>query len=122
MRILAEIADIPELNQSFHDKLEIHAMTAAEMFGVPVEGMPGDVRRRAKAINFGIIYGISAFGLANQLSIPREEAGANIKTYFERFPGIADYMERTKAAARAQGYVTTLFGRKIIIPEIKASS
>jgi DNA polymerase-1 len=122
LRLLAHIGDIPQLKRAFAEGLDIHAMTASEMFGVPVEGMPGEVRRRAKAINFGIIYGISAFGLANQLSIPREEAGAYIKTYFERFPGIADYMERTKATARAQGYVTTLFGRKIIIPEIKASS
>ena len=122
LRLLAHIGDIPQLKRAFTEGLDIHAMTASEMFGVPVEGMPGEVRRRAKAINFGIVYGISAFGLANQLSIPREEAGAYIKTYFERFPGIADYMERTKAMARAQGYVTTLFGRKIIIPEIKASS
>ena len=77
-------------------------MTASEMFGVPVEGMPAEVRRRAKAINFGIIYGISAFGLANQLGIPREEAGAYIKKYFERFPGIRDYMEATKAFCRKQ--------------------
>ena len=122
LRLLAHIGDIPQLKKAFTEGLDIHAMTASEMFGVPVEGMPGEVRRRAKAINFGIIYGISAFGLANQLSIPREEAGAYIKTYFERFPGIADYMERTKAMAREQGYVTTLFGRKIIIPEIRASS
>ncbi|HVY33045.1 MAG TPA: DNA polymerase I [Caulobacteraceae bacterium] len=122
LRLLAHIGDIPQLKRAFVEGLDIHAMTASEMFGVPVEGMPGEVRRRAKAINFGIIYGISAFGLANQLSIPREEAGAYIKTYFERFPGIADYMERTKAMAREQGYVTTLFGRKIIIPEIRASS
>jgi DNA polymerase-1 len=88
------------------------------MFGVPIEGMPGEVRRRAKAINFGIIYGISAFGLANQLGISREEAGAYIKTYFERFPGIRDYMERTKAFARENGYVQTIFGRRIHYPEI----
>ena len=94
-------------------------MTASEMFGVPVKGMPGEVRRRAKAINFGIIYGISAFGLANQLGIEREEAGAYIKKYFERFPGIRDYMEETKAFASKHGYVTTLFGRKCHYPEIK---
>ena len=76
-------------------------MTASEMFGVPVKGMPGEIRRRAKAINFGIIYGISAFGLANQLGIAREEAGAYIKKYFERFPGIRDYMEETKALRQA---------------------
>ena len=82
--------------------------------------MPADVRRRAKAINFGIIYGISAFGLANQLGIAREEAGAYIKKYFERFPGIRDYMEETKAAAKKNGYVTTLFGRKCHYPDISA--
>ena len=91
-------------------------MTASEMFGVPIKGMPGEIRRRAKAINFGIIYGISAFGLANQLGIAREEAGAYIRKYFERFPGIRDYMEATKKAARADGYVTTIFGRKCHYP------
>ena len=91
-------------------------MTASEMFGVPVKDMPGEVRRRAKAINFGIIYGISAFGLANQLGIAREEAGAYIKKYFERFPGIRDYMEETKAFAKKNGYVLTLFGRKCHYP------
>jgi DNA polymerase-1 len=115
LRLLAHIGDIPQLKTAFADGLDIHAMTASEMFGVPVEGMPGEVRRRAKAINFGIIYGISAFGLANQLSIPREEAGAYIKTYFERFPGISQYMETMRQTVRAQGYVTSLFGRKITI-------
>jgi DNA polymerase I len=89
---------------------------------VPVKGMPGEVRRRAKAINFGIIYGISAFGLAAQLGIAREEAGAYIKKYFERFPGIRDYMEETKASAKKNGYVLTLFGRKCHYPDIKASN
>ena len=97
-------------------------MTASEMFGVPIEGMPSEVRRRAKAINFGIIYGISAFGLANQLSIARDEAGDYIRKYFERFPGIRDYMEATKKIARANGYVTTLFGRKCHYPRINASN
>src|SRR5690606_3352786 len=96
LRILAHIARIPQLQKAFAEGQDIHAITASEMFGVPVEGMDGSVRRRAKAINFGIIYGISAFGLANQLSIPREEAGAYIKRYFERFPGIRDYMDETK--------------------------
>ncbi|GLK80201.1 DNA polymerase I [Methylopila turkensis] len=122
LRVLAHMADIPQLRQAFADGLDIHAMTASEMFGVPVEGMPSDVRRRAKAINFGIIYGISAFGLANQLSIGREEAGLYIKTYFERFPGIRDYMEATKAAAREDGYVTTIFGRKCHYPLINAKN
>ncbi len=97
-------------------------MTASEMFGVPVEGMPGEVRRRAKAINFGIIYGISAFGLANQLSIERSEAGDYIKKYFERFPGIRDYMEGAKATARDKGYVETIFGRRVHYPEIRSSN
>jgi DNA polymerase-1 len=119
LRLLAEIGDVPQLKKAFRENLDIHAMTASEMFGVPVKGMPGEVRRRAKAINFGIIYGISAFGLANQLGIGREEAGAYIKKYFERFPGIQDYMEETKKFARANGYVVTLFGRKVHYPGIK---
>ncbi|MCB1377854.1 MAG: DNA polymerase I, partial [Alphaproteobacteria bacterium] len=118
LRVLAHVADIPQLKKAFADGLDIHAMTASEMFGVPVEGMDPLVRRRAKAINFGIIYGISAFGLANQLSISREEAGDYIKTYFKRFPGIKDYMEATKSAARAQGYVETIFGRRCHFPRI----
>ncbi len=122
LRLLAEIADIAALKQAFRDGLDIHAMTASEMFGVPVEGMPGEVRRRAKAINFGIIYGISAFGLANQLGIAREEAGAYIKKYFERFPGIRDYMEASKEFCRKHGYVTTLFGRKCHYPDIVNSN
>jgi DNA polymerase-1 len=122
LRLLAEIADVPALRRAFLDGVDIHAMTASEMFGVPVKGMPGEVRRRAKAINFGIIYGISAFGLANQLGIGREEAGAYIRKYFERFPGIRDYMEEAKAFCRAHGYVTTLFGRKMHYPDIKAKN
>ncbi len=122
LRVLAHVADIPQLRQAFADGIDIHAMTASEMFGVPVEGMPGEVRRRAKAINFGIIYGISAFGLANQLSIERSEAGDYIKRYFERFPGIRDYMDATKATARDKGYVETIFGRRIHYPEIRSSN
>jgi DNA polymerase-1 len=118
LRVLAHIADIAQLRKAFVDGLDIHAMTASEMFGVPVEDMPGEVRRRAKAINFGIIYGISAFGLANQLGIGREEAGEYIKTYFKRFPGIRDYMEETKRFAHENGYVETVFGRRIHYPEI----
>src|SRR3954469_4685897 len=119
LRLLAEVANVPALRQAFVDGLDIHAMTASEMFGVPVKDMPGDVRRRAKAINFGIIYGISAFGLANQLAITREEAGAYIKKYFERFPGIRDYMEETKTFCKQNGYVLTLFGRKCHYPDIR---
>jgi DNA polymerase-1 len=122
LRVLAHVADIPQLKQAFADGADIHAATASEMFGVPIEGMPSEVRRRAKAINFGIIYGISAFGLANQLSIPREEAGAYIKKYFERFPGIRDYIETTKAYARENGYVETVFGRRVHYPEIRSSN
>jgi DNA polymerase I len=122
LRLLAEIADIPVLKQAFRDGLDIHAMTASEMFGVPIKGMPGEIRRRAKAINFGIIYGISAFGLANQLGIAREEASAYIKKYFERFPGIRAYMDETRDFCRNNGYVLTLFGRKCHYPDIKASN
>ncbi|MDO9416875.1 DNA polymerase I [Pararhizobium sp.] len=122
LRVLAHVANIPQLKQAFADGIDIHAMTASEMFGVPVEGMPGDIRRRAKAINFGIIYGISAFGLANQLSIERSEAGDYIKKYFERFPGIRDYMDGTKAYARDKGYVETIFGRRVHYPEIRSSN
>jgi DNA polymerase I len=122
LRLLAEIADIPSLKKAFRDGLDIHAMTASEMFGVPVKGMPGEVRRRAKAINFGIIYGISAFGLANQLGIPRDEAAAYIRKYFERFPGIRAYMDETKEFCRKNGYVTTLFGRKCHYPDIVNSN
>ena len=122
LRLLAEIAGIEQLRKAFRDGLDIHAMTASEMFGVPVKNMPPEVRRRAKAINFGIIYGISAFGLANQLGIEREEAGAYIRKYFERFPGIRDYIEETKAFAKKHGFVETLFGRKCHYPDIGASN
>ncbi|HTR13405.1 MAG TPA: DNA polymerase I, partial [Roseiarcus sp.] len=118
LRLLAHIADIPALKTAFAEGLDIHAMTASEMFGVPIEGMPGEIRRRAKAINFGIIYGISAFGLSNQLGIERGEAGRYIETYFDRFPGIKAYMDGARDYVRANGFVMTLFGRKIHIPEI----
>jgi DNA polymerase-1 len=122
LRVLAHMADTPTLRQAFADELDIHAMTASEMFGVPIEGMEPAIRRKAKAINFGIIYGISSVGLAAQLGISRSEAGAYIKTYFERFPGIRDYMEVMKAEARRQGYVKTLFGRKVHYPEINTKN
>jgi DNA polymerase I len=118
LRLLAHIADIPALKKAFAEGMDIHAMTASEMFGVPVKGMPPEVRRRAKAINFGIIYGISGFGLAAQLGIPQSEASAYIKTYFERFPGIRAYMDRTKAFAHENKYVETIFGRRAHLPEI----
>jgi DNA polymerase-1 len=120
LRILADMADIPALKQAFKDGLDIHAMTASEMFGVPVEGMDPMVRRQAKAINFGIIYGISGFGLARQLGIPQSEAAAYIKEYFKRFPGIRQYMDETKAFAHETGFVRTAFGRKIHLPDMKA--
>ncbi|MEM9123645.1 MAG: DNA polymerase I, partial [Pseudomonadota bacterium] len=120
LRVLADMADIPALKQAFADGLDIHAMTASEMFGVPIEGMDPMVRRRAKAINFGIIYGISAFGLANQLSIPQREAADYIKAYFDRFPQIKDYMDRTKTFGKENGYVETLFGRRCTVAEIKS--
>ncbi|CAN5894129.1 DNA polymerase I [soil metagenome] len=122
LRLLAHVGDIPQLKKAFLEGQDIHAATASEMFGVPIEGMPAETRRRAKAINFGIVYGISAFGLSNQLSIPQDEAGAYIKTYFERFPGIRTYMDRTKQAVRAQGFVSTIFGRKINIPAVYSKS
>ena len=122
LRLLAHVGDVPQLRKAFTDGLDIHAMTASEMFGVPVEGMDPMVRRQAKAINFGIIYGISAFGLANNLGIDQKEAGAYIKQYFERFPGIRDYMENTKAFARANGYVRTIFGRRCWIAGIKSKT
>jgi len=121
LRLLAHIADIASLKQAFAEGLDIHAMTASEMFGVPIDEMDSETRRRAKAINFGIIYGISAFGLAAQLGIGREEASLYIKTYFERFPGIRSYMEETKEFARNHGYVETIFGRRIHYPDIGSS-
>lgn len=120
LRLLAHVADITELKAAFREGADIHALTASEMFGVPLKGMDPMVRRAAKAINFGIIYGISAFGLARQLAIPQSEARDYIKTYFERYPGIRDYMEATKEFAREHGYVTTIFGRKVHTPGIDA--
>jgi DNA polymerase-1 len=122
LRLAAHVADIPALKEAFRAGHDIHAMTASEVFGVPVEGMDKEVRRRAKAINFGIIYGISAFGLAQQLSIPQGEAADYIRAYFARFPGIRDYMDRTKEFCREHGYVTTIFGRKCYLPGIKDSN
>ncbi len=120
LRILAHIAGIDALKQAFSDGLDIHAMTASEMFDVPLDEMTPDIRRQAKAINFGVIYGISGFGLARNLRIPRAEAQGFIDRYFERFPGIRQYMDDTVAFAKEHGYVQTLFGRKIHTPEINA--
>jgi DNA polymerase I len=120
LRILAHIAEIDALKQAFRDGLDIHAMTAAEMFGVPIENMDPMVRRQAKAINFGVIYGISGFGLARNLRIPRAEAQGFIDRYFERFPGIRTYMDKTVEFAKEHSYVQTLFGRRIHMAEINA--
>ena len=120
LRILAHIADIPSLKRAFADGIDIHALTASQMFDVPLDQMTPEVRRKAKAINFGVIYGISGFGLARNLRIPRAEAQAFIDTYFERFPGIRTYMDDTVAFAKEHGYVQTLFGRRIHTPEIGA--
>ncbi|KQP38736.1 DNA polymerase I [Methylobacterium sp. Leaf106] len=122
LRILAHIADIPQLRQAFEDGVDIHAATASAMFGVPLKDMTSDLRRRAKTINFGIIYGISAFGLADRLGIGREEASAFIKQYFERFPGIRAYIDDTKKLCRDLGYVTTLFGRVCHYPQIRSNN
>ena len=121
LRILAHVADIPALKQAFREGIDIHAMTASQMFGVPVEGMDPMIRRRAKAINFGVIYGISGFGLSRNLRIPRAEAQSFIDTYFQRFPEIRAYMDRTVADAKADGSVRTLFGRRINTPGINQS-
>lgn len=120
LRILAHVADIASLQQAFKDGIDIHALTASEMFNVPLAEMTSDIRRRAKAINFGVIYGISGFGLARNLRIPRAEAQGFIDRYFERFPGIKEYMSDTVAFAQKNGFVQTLFGRKIHTPEINA--
>jgi len=119
LRLVAHVAAIEGLKQAFHQGADIHAITASQVFGVPVDGMDPMLRRRAKAINFGIIYGISAFGLAQQLGISNGEAKSYIDAYFARYPEIRDFMERTKEEARAQGFVRTPFGRKVFTPGIK---
>jgi DNA polymerase-1 len=118
LRLAAEICDEPALKEAFREGQDIHAITASQVFGVPVEGMDPMIRRQAKAINFGIIYGISAFGLARNLGIGQSEAKTFIDTYFERYPNIQAYMARTRAEARERGFVTTLFGRRIHVPGI----
>ncbi|MEO0851690.1 MAG: DNA polymerase, partial [Pseudomonadota bacterium] len=118
LRLLAHIADLESMKQAFADGVDIHALTASEMFGDPIEGMDPMVRRRAKAINFGIIYGISAFGLANQLGIARGDAKDYIDSYFEKFPGIKAYMSDTIEFAKTTGYVETIFGRRTHVAAI----
>jgi DNA polymerase-1 len=122
LRVLAHIADIPQLQQAFADGIDIHAATASAVFGVPVDQVDPDLRRRAKTINFGIVYGISAWGLADRLGIPQNEAAAFIKAYFDRFPGIRDYIQETKRSCRDAGFVTTLFGRVCHYPDIKSAN
>jgi DNA polymerase-1 len=119
LRLAAHVADIPSLKDAFLAGHDIHAATASEVFNVPLDQMTPLIRRRAKAINFGILYGISAFGLGNQIGVPQAEAKAYIDLYFERFPGIRAYMERIKAECRTAGYVETIFGRKCFIPGIR---
>lgn len=119
LRLVAEMAGIPALQQAFRDGIDIHAMTASQVFGVPLDQMTSEIRRRAKAINFGIIYGISSFGLSRQLGIAPGEAGAFIKAYFERFPELQAYMDKTKAEAARDGFVRTRLGRKCWIPGIQ---
>jgi len=119
LRLAAHVADVPELKQAFRDGVDIHALTASQVFGVPLAVMDANTRRRAKAINFGIIYGISAFGLGAQIGVPQAEAGAYIRAYFDRFPAIRAYMERIKTDCRRTGYVETIFGRKCFISGIR---
>jgi DNA polymerase-1 len=122
LRVLAHMAGIAALKEAFAKDVDVHAVTASQMFGVPIAGMDPLLRRNAKMINYGIIYGIGAFGLAQRLGIEFEDARRYIEAYFERYPGIRDYMERAKDEARAHGYVTTLFGRKCATPEINSGN
>lgn len=122
LRLLAHIADIETLKTAFAEGKDIHTSTASEIFNLPPEQIDADTRRRAKAINFGIIYGISAFGLAKNLGISRGEAGDYIKLYFEKYPGIRSYMEQTKEFARTHGFVKTIMGRKCFTPNINSSN
>ena len=120
LRIMAHLSADPGLLTAFQDGLDVHRATAAEVFEVGLDEVSGDQRRKAKAINFGLIYGMSAFGLARQLHLGRGEAQQYIDRYFERYPGVAQYMDRTRVLAREQGYVETLFGRRLYLPEINA--
>jgi DNA polymerase-1 len=122
LRLAAHVADVPELKQAFRDGVDIHALTASQVFGLPLAEMDANTRRRAKAVNFGIIYGISAFGLGQQIGVPQSEAGAYIRAYFDRFPAIRAYMERIKTDCRRTGYVETIFGRKCWISGIRDAS
>lgn len=120
LRLLAHLGDVTSLKEAFRAGVDVHAQTASEVFHTPLEQVDGTLRRQAKAINFGIIYGLSPFGLARQLGIPQQEAASYIEAYFNHYPGIQAYLEATKALARKQGYVTTLFGRRCYVPDIQA--
>ncbi|MFP5597195.1 DNA polymerase I [Kluyvera sp. 142486] len=122
LRIMAHLSRDEGLLNAFAEGKDIHRATAAEVFGLPLESVSGEQRRSAKAINFGLIYGMSAFGLARQLNIPRKEAQKYMDLYFERYPGVLDYMERTRQQAKEQGYVATLDGRRLYLPDIKSSN
>ena len=122
LRIMAHLSGDEGLLQAFRDGVDVHRATAGEVFGTPYESVDGDQRRAAKAINFGLMYGMSAFGLARQLGISRAEAQAYMDTYFDRYPGVRDFMEDTRVSAREKGYVETLFGRRLYLPDIKASN
>jgi DNA polymerase-1 len=120
LRIMAHLSQDEGLLSAFANDEDVHRATAAEVFEVPLADVTSDQRRSAKAINFGLIYGMSAFGLAKQLNIGRGEAQAYVDRYFERYPGVHDYMERTRAKARGDGYVETIEGRRLYLPEINA--
>ena len=122
LRVLAHIADIKALKEAFAEGADIHATTASQMFNVPLDQMDGELRRRAKTINFGIIYGIGPYGLSQRLGIPFEDAKSYIAAYFEQYPGIKDFMDQAKAEAKEQGFVKTLYGRMCPAPEIKSSN
>jgi DNA polymerase I len=122
LRIMAHLSDDPGLLTAFAEDRDIHTATASEVFGVPLDEVSSDQRRMAKVVNFGLIYGMSAFGLASQLNLERAAAQAYIDRYFARYPGVADYMQRTREAARSQGYVETVFGRRLYLPEINAKN
>ena len=122
LRIMAHLSRDKGLLTAFAEGKDIHRATAAEVFGLPLESVSSEQRRSAKAINFGLIYGMSAFGLARQLNIPRKEAQKYMDLYFERYPGVLEYMERTRTQAKEQGYVETLDGRRLYLPDIKSSN
>ena len=122
LRIMAHLSDDPGLVKAFSEGKDVHKATAAEIFAVPLDEVTSDQRRSAKAVNFGLIYGMSAFGLAKQLNVPRHTAQAYMDKYFERYPNVSQYMEDTRQKATEKGYVETLFGRRLYLPDIKAKN